>query len=113
MGIKEKSIKTVYNFLHDSSLAIPEYQRPYKWTVKNVKQLFDDIQTFKKNKSAYRLGTIVLHWDGEKRNIVDGQQRTVTLLMTIHALREKEGIGEDLKKTTGRFEETRRATYFL
>ena len=97
MGVKEKSIRKVYNFLNDSNLAIPEYQRPYKWTVKNVKQLFDDIQTFK-NKSAYRLGTIVLHWDGEKKNIVDGQQRTVTLLMTIHALREKEGIGEDLKK---------------
>ena len=98
MGVKEKSIRTVYNFLNDSNLAIPKYQRPYKWTKEHVKQLFDDIQAFK-NKSAYRLGTIVLHWDGKKKekNIVDGQQRIVTLLMIIHALRNKEGINEKLK----------------
>ena len=107
MSVKEKSIKTVYNFLNDSNLVIPKYQRPYKWTKEHVKQLFDDIQAFK-NKSAYRLGTIVLHQnegekeknivDGEKKNIVDGQQRIVTLLMIIHELRKKEDIDEELEE---------------
>ena len=95
--IVEKSIKTVRKFLADSTLTIPEYQRPYSWTAKNVQQLFDDIIGQASKHGAYRLGTIVLHEDKKKNNIIDGQQRTVTLLLTIHALCEKEGIEENLK----------------
>ena len=95
--VVEKSIKTVREFLADSTLAIPEYQRPYNWTTRNVKQLFKDIIRQASRPGAYRLGTIVLYWDGTKNNIVDGQQRTVTLVLTIHALCEKEGIDEKLK----------------
>ncbi len=57
---------------------IPEYQRPYKWTAKNVNQLISDLITFR-NKKQYRLGTLVLH----KNEIVDGQQRIVTLVLLI------------------------------
>jgi hypothetical protein len=71
--------------LADSSLTIPQYQRPYKWTDKNVNQLFLDLATHKE-KSSYRLGTIVFHQEDEKKNIVDGQQRTITLLLTVRAL---------------------------
>jgi hypothetical protein len=82
-------ILSVAKFLADHSLVIPPYQRPYKWTTKNVVQLFDDIATFK-TKQTYRLGTIVFHEDGGLRNIVDGQQRTITLLLAVRALiREK------------------------
>ncbi len=73
-------------------LAIPEYQRPYKWQPKHVEQLIDDIFNHRK-KLCYRLGTVVLHQDQESvnenkketLNIVDGQQRllTLTLLCTI------------------------------
>ena len=85
-------ILTVAKLLADRTLAIPLYQRPYKWTTDNVVQLFDDIATFK-NKKSYRLGTIVFHEDSGVRNIVDGQQRTITLLLTVKAL-----IRERLKK---------------
>ena len=51
-------ILTVKELLSDKSLTIPLYQRPYKWTGKNVTQLFNDIATHK-DKSSYRLGTIV------------------------------------------------------
>ena len=80
-------ILTVKEFLSDGSLAIPYYQRPYKWTSKNVNQLFSDIQTHK-DKSSYRLGTIVLHQDLKNgtKDIVDGQQRTITLLLIVKAL---------------------------
>ncbi len=66
-------------------MSIPNYQRPYKWTVHNVRQLFTDIAVHK-NVSAYRLGTIVFHQEDGRRNIVDGQQRTLTLLLTARAL---------------------------
>lgn len=78
-------IITVNELLTDKSLTIPLYQRPYKWTEKNVNQLFSDIATHK-DKSSYRLGTIVFHEDADQKNIVDGQQRTITLLLAVRAL---------------------------
>lgn len=81
----EHDVISIGALLSLTSLAIPAYQRPYKWTGKNVQQLFDDIATHK-DKPSYRLGTIVLHREGGSLNIVDGQQRIITLLLTIRAL---------------------------
>ncbi len=78
-------IVTVKELLSDKSLTIPVYQRPYKWTGKNVNQLFSDIATHK-DKSSYRLGTIVFHQEEDQKNIVDGQQRIITLLLAVRAL---------------------------
>lgn len=78
-------IISVYELLMDSAVDIPHYQRPYKWTGKNISQLFSDI-AIHKDKSAYRLGTIVFHQEGETKNIVDGQQRTISLLLAARAL---------------------------
>ncbi|MCY4303952.1 MAG: DUF262 domain-containing protein [Aestuariivita sp.] len=83
----EGEILTVKQFLDlaGKDLKIPLYQRPYKWTEKNIRQLFSDVKTHK-DKSSYRLGTIVFHDDGDHRNIVDGQQRTITLMLAVLAL---------------------------
>ncbi len=77
----------------DISLHIPEYQRPYKWSVKNVNQLLDDIEDARtSNKEVYRVGTLILHHDEhECDNIVDGQQRTITFSLLLTALGQ-EGI---------------------
>lgn len=94
------AIINVSELLGDPQLAIPQYQRPYKWTSKNINQLFADIAA-QKDKSSYRLGTIVFHQDGDQKNIVDGQQRTVSLLLAARALIElrKDDLDrEDLKK---------------
>ena len=82
-------IISVYELLMDSALDIPQYQRPYKWTGKNINQLFSDI-AIHKDKSAYRLGTIVFHQDGATKNIVDGQQRTISLLLAARALIQRD-----------------------
>lgn len=73
-------------------LAIPEYQRPYKWTARNAIQLLDDIIEAKNdNKEVYRVGTLILHKDNEGvYNIVDGQQRTITFSLLLYALYELE-----------------------
>lgn len=81
----QKGIISVYQLLADSNLAIPQYQRPYKWTSRHVGQLFSDIAAFR-GKTSYRLGTIVFHLDDRQKNIVDGQQRTITLMLAVHAL---------------------------
>lgn len=71
-------ILNLESLLFKGTLMIPEYQRPYKWSEKNVNQLIDDI-LLRKNNIAYRIGTIVLHSRRRKLNIVDGQQRIFTL----------------------------------
>ncbi len=80
------------NELHFDRFAIPDYQRPYKWTSKNVNQLIDDILCFK-DCSEYRLGTLVLH-SGTPRNkqlnIVDGQQRVITISLLLYQLMREE-----------------------
>lgn len=85
---KAKLIK-VYELLEKKNLNIPVYQRPYKWTLKNVNQLIDDILYFK-DKNSYRLGTIVLHQEEKDLkfilNIVDGQQRTTTIFLIFLAI---------------------------
>lgn len=93
--MKEKpSLINITSLIHEELLAIPVYQRPYKWSIKNVNQLIDDV-LLHRNKSAYRIGTLVLHEeineDTKKRvklNIVDGQQRCITLLLIVKALQD-------------------------
>jgi len=89
MGLKEQDIITVQDLLGTSSLALPVYQRPYKWNTTHVSQLLEDISHFS-DKQAYRLGTIVIHEDSSEEkvvnNIVDGQQRTITLLLIAKAI---------------------------
>lgn len=78
-------------------LCIPDYQRPYSWGETQVRQLLRDIEHYARttghagDASTYRMGTVVVHADAGLRNIVDGQQRTVTLLLVLHALRAVAG----------------------
>lgn len=82
----QKGIITVEDLLKHPNLTLPIYQRPYKWNTGHVSQLIEDVYRFS-DKKAYRLGTIVLHLDKEnKYNIVDGQQRTITLLLIAKAI---------------------------
>ncbi len=83
----QKGIIKVEELLKYKNLKLPIYQRPYKWKITHVSQLIDDIYNFR-NKKAYRLGTIVIHLDKNKKenNIVDGQQRTITLLLIAKAI---------------------------
>ncbi|WP_337907714.1 DUF262 domain-containing protein [Vibrio cholerae] len=83
MGDVTYQVQTVGALL-EQRLAIPSYQRPYKWQPKHVNQLIDDVLTHR-SKQCYRLGTVVLHKDDkatdEELNIVDGQQRLLTLTL--------------------------------
>ncbi|HAS6020274.1 TPA: DUF262 domain-containing protein [Vibrio vulnificus] len=88
----DQSVLSVATLLQLEALNIPEYQRPYKWTQDNVSALFQDILV-QAEKSAYRLGSVVFHERTDKNgkhclDIVDGQQRTLTLLLIVQALIE-------------------------
>lgn len=87
----QSNIIKVKDFLNTVNLNIPEYQRPYKWDSHNINQLIDDILFFH-DKETYRFGTVVLYKDknnNDKLDIVDGQQRTISLLLIYLALQNE------------------------
>lgn len=69
------------------SIMIPSYQRPYKWTGKNITELLLDIQksieeSRKYANFKYRIGTVILHRiETGEYEIVDGQQRILSFLL--------------------------------
>ncbi|MVN21264.1 DUF262 domain-containing protein [Mucilaginibacter arboris] len=89
----EKNVPAEYIMLSDlieMELSIPDYQRPYKWKEKNIVQLLDDIwDSQHKGKEKYRIGTVILHNNYSKLDIVDGQQRLVTITLILNYLGEK------------------------
>lgn len=71
------------------NLSIPEYQRPYKWGVQNITDLLLDIEHAISEHRLYtdfkyRIGTIILHKDGNTLHVVDGQQRIISLTLLNH-----------------------------
>jgi hypothetical protein len=79
--------------LLETNLSIPEYQRPYRWNIKNVEQLLNDIY---KNQSyghnIYLIGTVIVHTQEDTLYLVDGQQRVTTLCLLLKALECKEKL---------------------
>ena len=71
-------------FEKQQTLAIPEYQRPYVWTPKEINKLlgqFKQHQERTDDKPLFYLGSIVLHKKDNSLEIIDGQQRLTTLLI--------------------------------
>ena len=71
-------------------LSIPNYQRIYCWEEHNVKCLLDDVLEHLENTEkldvTYRLGTVILHSHNDQYDIVDGQQRLITLSLLLHEI---------------------------
>lgn len=68
------------------NFSIPEYQRPYKWSVQSIDDMLGDInnsvqQSFSYSNYRYRIGTIILHKTDDVLNVVDGQQRLISLTL--------------------------------
>ncbi len=93
--------KLIVSNINKTLFVIPYYQRGYRWTGKNAKQLLSDLLLFAKCKdvdSEYCLQPIVLQKISEFEysnillneesviRVVDGQQRLTTLALIIHRL---------------------------
>ncbi len=73
--------------LLQQDLTIPAYQRPYSWNEEQVIALVNDlIEAFEKEKKNYLIGNMIF----DKKDIVDGQQRTITLSLIVYFLMKKE-----------------------
>ncbi|MCT1429951.1 DUF262 domain-containing protein [Brachybacterium muris] len=78
---------TIRDVLEDARLAIPAYQRPYRWDARNALQLVEDVERFR-SENPYRIGTFIVHdnADRDSLDLVDGQQRYLTSFLVVHAL---------------------------
>jgi hypothetical protein len=100
MSDQDIRLKSVYDLrVDDSDMAlryfIPAYQRGYRWTSIQVKQLLDDIREWTQRdnpqpKEFYCLQPLVLlvREDGSYE-VVDGQQRLTTLLLILRHFNER------------------------
>lgn len=78
---KTTTVGEFFNSADYRQLVKPDYQRPYEWTPRNVHTLLEDLRHFQQEKAkGYRLGCIILcRNENNELEIVDGQQRLVTL----------------------------------
>lgn len=84
---------------------IPNFQRPFSWTVENFDQLFEDLKDAKNNNQEifaddvqeyepYFIGSIILCTDESRADgsgvydIIDGQQRLTSLVILMAVLRD-------------------------
>src|SRR4051794_39747576 len=75
----------------DALYQIPRYQRPYKWGDDQLEKLWDDLHDAQENEPNYFLGSIITAKPEDTStylDIVDGQQRTTTLLILFCVLRD-------------------------
>lgn len=77
--------KKVGELLKEGDLRIPSYQRPYKWDRKHIRNLFYDLQDAM-GKREYQVGSVILHDNGGYLDIVDGQQRLISISLFLHSL---------------------------
>lgn len=84
---------------------VPAYQRSYKWEKDHVEALFDDISNaIAESEEEYFLGSVVASMqeaEGERLEVVDGQQRLATTTILIAAIRDHFATTGDTDRTDG------------
>lgn len=80
----------------NGKLHLPEYQRPYRWTERELGRLVEDLQQFFGSELPdhdFYLGSIILHQTNssdaasvQQLNIIDGQQRLTSMALLAHCL---------------------------
>lgn len=81
----------ISHLLADRWLEVPAFQRSYSWDEGNVIDFLSDMETARKKKAAYFLGTVVFANDkgADRQKIVDGQQRLTTTAVLLVAVRDR------------------------
>ena len=105
LNVDQQTVKRLFED-KKSNFLIPDYQRPYAWTMTECQTLWDDIfgfafpdndySHFDSDNDEYFLGPIVTfkNEDG-KMEIIDGQQRLTTLMLLLRAFYAKYGNMKD------------------
>ncbi|RLM47426.1 DUF262 domain-containing protein [Haloarcula sp. Atlit-47R] len=75
---------------------VPPYQRGYEWERKHIEDLWLDLQRIDDQVDQHFLGSIILleKESGSLFEIVDGQQRMVTISIIMMAIRDAPNVGD-------------------
>ncbi len=102
-NVEATAVRTVDWLSSSPSIAIPVYQRQYRWEISACAQLLDDIRAVAdaEDGGSHFLGSILSTsvadaGDGEAAGelvLIDGQQRLTTITLLIAALRQTVGDG--------------------
>ena len=118
---KEKCIDVLLNSDQNELFLIPDYQRPYVWENEQVDELLEDIfESYKreKNPSTF-IGSMIFtegvnntvlfgNKDLKVRDIVDGQQRIITILLLFMVIYRKiHDLWKDVKDLCSQDESNR------
>lgn len=113
----DNQLLTLSKIFTERLFRIPDYQRGYAWTEKQLKDFWNDIQQLEPNHNHYT-GVLTLEnvpreifnkWDDDVWIIdnksyqpffvVDGQQRLTTAIILIQSILERAPAGEKLNFT--------------
>ena len=103
MAINDTGVSAVsVGELLAQNLRIPEYQRPYSWQLSTALQLVDDLNDARARSQdvPYVLGAVILHERDGWLDVVDGQQRLLTLRMIFATLQTDDLFSVDEKNET-------------
>ena len=114
----ETTLLTLSKIFTERLFRIPDYQRGYAWTEKQLKDFWSDLEQLEIGKNHY-VGVLTLErvdeksfnkWDDDKwiikskkyepYYIVDGQQRLTTAIILIEAIVESLNENEELNYTS-------------
>ena len=74
--------ETVEDFFKNNTVYLPRYQREYSWEKRNIETLVEDI----KNNEKYYIGNLMYSKKDGLIELIDGQQRLITLYLILSAL---------------------------
>ena len=113
LNIDQKSIKALFSD-NKSDFLIPDYQRPYAWSIIECQTLWEDTFSFAIPENDYQkfnpgdeyfLGPIVTFKNSDnKLEIIDGQQRLTTLMLLLRALYTHYLVAQDAQTVKTREE---------
>jgi uncharacterized protein with ParB-like and HNH nuclease domain len=88
----QESLLAISNLL-DKDFLVAKYQRGYKWSIEQVRQILKDIEDFytKSNTSFYCLQPIIVTESNNSKvwEVIDGQQRLTTIYIILKCLNLK------------------------
>ena len=82
-------LKTVDSI--EGNFVVPDYQRGYRWTKKEVTRLLDDVYNLVNKNRKYCLQPVVVKKPGDKFEVIDGQQRLTTIFLIYNYMYQNGG----------------------
>ncbi|MCU4719679.1 DUF262 domain-containing protein [Halapricum hydrolyticum] len=97
MEARYKKIRDLFGGKRGAVFHVPEYQRGYEWEKKHWRDLWTDVDRIGKQVEQHYLGNIILlkRDSGSLYEIVDGQQRMVTISILMMSIRDTPHFGTE------------------